>query len=69
MPEIPDELGTDDHTTDPECPEKWELCADFEAAGKLERYVRQSQAWIRQAVILCAQPTEEGTDHETNDPD
>jgi len=68
-PTIPEELGTDDHTTDPACPEKWELCADWEAAGKIDRYVREAQRYIRQVEILCGKPKEGGPDDKSTDSD
>ncbi len=61
-PEEPDHLGTDDHTTDPACDEKWELCASAEAADRLVRYVQHAKRWIRDAKTQCSK---EDT-HDTN---
>lgn len=58
-PTIPDSLGTDDHTTDPQCAEKWELCADAEAAGKLVAYVAEAQRFVSDVKTHCAEVADE----------
>lgn len=35
------------------CPEEWVGCLDLEGALALERYLRASQAWMREASARC----------------
>ena len=37
------------------CPEEWVGCLDLEAALALERYLRASQSWMREASARCSQ--------------
>ena len=65
-PEVPG-LGSQNHTTDPECAEKWEVCMDQAAAIRLAQYIGAAQRWIRDAVTQCeAEPKEGSEDEITN---
>lgn len=52
-PSVPTKLGTDDHTTDPSCNEKFEICATADATGKIVTYIAQAKRWIRDAETQC----------------
>lgn len=42
-----------------EC-EGWEACLTFENAGRLVKYLRETQRWTRQAHLSCSENPQQG---------
>lgn len=54
-PELPPPVMPAIYLSGPEdgCPEEWVGCLDLEGALALERYLRASHAWMREASARC----------------